>query len=60
MSKSSAFAMIGLIGGDTADSILRKSVTKEGAKELTKDWIDEPLPGTVDNKGMINLYNDIH
>jgi hypothetical protein len=56
MGKSWAFAMIGLIGGDTADSILRKSVTKEGAKELTKDWINEKsLPGIVDNEGMITF-----
>jgi hypothetical protein len=54
-SKPDAFAMIGLIGGDMADSILRKSVTKEGARELTKDWIDEPLPETVDTARMIRL-----
>jgi hypothetical protein len=55
MGKSWAFAMIGLIGGDTADSVLRKGVTKEGAKEFTQSWINETLPGKVDNEGMITF-----
>ena len=33
-------AHIGKIGGDAADSILRKAITKEGARELAKDWLD--------------------
>ncbi|MBN1974948.1 MAG: hypothetical protein JW787_15005 [Sedimentisphaerales bacterium] len=36
-------AYIGKIGGDAADSILRKAITKEGARELAKDWLDEQL-----------------
>ena len=53
--KCYAFTMIGLIGGDTADSVLRKVVTKDGARELTKDWIDEkPLPfKNLDNEFVI-------
>ena len=54
-SKPGAFGSIGFIGGDAADSILRKGVTKQGARELTKDWIDEPLPETVDTEQMIEL-----
>ena len=54
-SKICAFAMIGLIGGDTADSILRKSVTEEGARELAKDWIDEQVPGSFDSERMVSV-----
>ena len=38
-----SLAYIGKIGGKEADSILRKAITKEGAKELAKDWLDEQL-----------------
>ncbi|MBN1974949.1 MAG: hypothetical protein JW787_15010 [Sedimentisphaerales bacterium] len=31
---------IGKIGGPQADSILKKAITKEGAKELAKSWLD--------------------
>jgi len=53
MSRVGAFSMIGLIGGDTADSILRKGITKEGARELTKDWIDLPLTRNLGTERMI-------
>jgi hypothetical protein len=36
-------AYTGKIGGDAADAILKKANTKEGAKELVKDWLDEQL-----------------
>ncbi len=38
-----SLAWIGKIGGTLADSILKKAVTKEGARELAKNWIDEEL-----------------
>jgi len=34
-----SLAWIGKIGGKEADSILRKAITEEGARELVKDWI---------------------
>ena len=38
-----SLAYIGKIGGKEADSILKKAITKEGAKELTKSWLDDQL-----------------
>ena len=36
-------AYIGKLGGDAANTILKKAITKEGARELVKDWVDEQL-----------------
>ena len=38
-----SIAFTGKIGGDTVDNILKKGVTKEGAEELVKAWIDKEL-----------------
>ncbi len=35
---------IGLIGGEEADKTLRQALTRDGARELIKEWIDGPLP----------------
>jgi hypothetical protein len=39
--KVGSIAWIGKIGGDKADPILKKAITKEGAEELAKSWIDK-------------------
>lgn len=39
--KVGSIAWIGKIGGQKADSILKKAITKEGARELAKLWIDK-------------------
>lgn len=39
--KVGSIAWIGKIGGEKADSILKKAITKEGARELAKLWIDK-------------------
>ncbi|MBN1974950.1 MAG: hypothetical protein JW787_15015 [Sedimentisphaerales bacterium] len=36
-----SIALIGKIGGEKADSILKKAITKEGVEELAKLWINE-------------------
>ena len=41
---------VGLVGGETANTLLRKAVTLEGARELAKEWIDGELPGSFGNK----------
>ncbi len=38
-----SIAWIGKIGGKEADSILRRVITKEGARELAKAWINDEL-----------------
>ncbi len=39
--KVGSIAWIGKISGEKADSILKKAITKEGAEELAKLWINE-------------------
>ncbi len=39
--KVGSIAWIGKIGGEKADSILKKAITKEGVQELAKLWIDK-------------------
>ncbi len=39
--KDYCLAMIGKIGGQKADSILKKAITKEGVQELAKLWINK-------------------
>jgi hypothetical protein len=39
--KVGSLAWIGKIGGQKADSILKKAITKEGVHELAKLWIDK-------------------
>ncbi len=39
--KVGSLAWIGKIGGEKADSILKKAITKEGVHELAKLWIDK-------------------
>lgn len=36
-----SIALIGKIGGEKADPILKKAITKEGVEELAKSWINE-------------------
>jgi hypothetical protein len=36
-----SIALIGKIGGATADAVLRKALTREGIEELAKSWINE-------------------
>jgi hypothetical protein len=36
-----SIALIGKIGSEKADPILKKALTKEGVEELTKSWINE-------------------
>ena len=36
-----SIAMIGKIGGDKAESVLKKALTKEGVEELAKLWIND-------------------
>lgn len=42
--KIESLQWIGLIGGDEADKTLRQALTRDGARELIKEWIDGPLP----------------
>ncbi|MBN1974947.1 MAG: hypothetical protein JW787_15000 [Sedimentisphaerales bacterium] len=51
---------IGKIGGKEADSILRKAITKEGARELVKDWVDEELwqDKVYDSNGVILIVRN--
>jgi len=42
--KIASIKWIGLIGGEEADKTLRQALTRDGARELIKQWIDGPLP----------------
>ena len=45
--KIESLQWIGLIGGEEADKALRQALTRDGARELIKEWIDGPLPDWV-------------
>jgi hypothetical protein len=50
-----SLAWIGKIGGDQADSILKKAATKEGARELAKAWIDEESKSFQNNNFITHI-----
>ncbi|HUT29483.1 MAG TPA: hypothetical protein VMX13_06805 [Sedimentisphaerales bacterium] len=61
--KIQSIKWIGLIGGEEADKTLRQALTRDGARELIKEWIDGPLPhwasASRDNKPQGRLIEKI-